>query len=173
MSPPATTRRTFSLRQLIAGVAGAAVVCAALASAERVGAWWWASQAVECSLVFFPRFSWLAGVSALVALVASAADRRVWGLRSLWMLSPIAVPMLLLAFGVVFQHTSTITAVPEWPKHVVEWFPWLLLPLGLALLACFRSVSKWLIILSVSTVALWLSFGAEVMSWMSVTNIWL
>jgi hypothetical protein len=89
------------------------------------------------------------------------------------MLAPIVVPVLLLAFGVVFQNTSTTTAVPEWPKHVVEWFPWLLLPLGLALLACFRSVSKWLIILSVSTVALWLSFGAGVMSWMSVTNIWL
>ncbi len=47
------------------------------------------------------------------------------------MLSPIAVPVLVLAFGVVFQHTSTTTAAPEWPKHVVEWFPWLLLPLGL------------------------------------------
>jgi hypothetical protein len=89
------------------------------------------------------------------------------------MLSPIAVPVLLLAFGVVFQDTSTTTAVPGWPKHVVEWFPWLHLPIGLALLVCFRSVSKWLIVLSVSTAALWLSFGAGVMSWMSVTNIWL
>jgi hypothetical protein len=117
--------------------------------------------------------AWAARVSALVALLASAADRRVWRLQSLWMLAPIVVPVLLLAFGVVFQHTSTTTAVPEWPKHVVEWFPWLLLPLGLALLVCFRSVSKWLIVLSVSTAALWLSFGAGVMSWMSVTNIWL
>jgi len=115
----------------------------------------------------------VAGAASLVALLASAADRRVWRLRSLWMLSPIAVPVLLLAFGVVFQHTSTDGPAPEWPKHVVEWFPWLLLPLGLALLGCFRSVSKWLIILGVSTASLWLSFGSGVMSWMSVTNIWL
>lgn len=173
MSPPTTTRPTFSLRQLLAGVAGAAVVCGAFAWAARTGAWWWASQAAECSLYFFPRFAWAAGVASLVALLASAADRRVWRLWSLWMLSPLAVPVLLLAFGVVFQHTSTTTSAPDWPKHVVEWFPWLLLPLGVALLGSFRSVSKWLIILGVSTVALWLSFGAGVMGWMSVTNIWL
>jgi hypothetical protein len=173
MAPPATTRYTFSLRQLITGVAIAAVVCAALAWAVRARAWWWASQSIECSLYFFPHFALVALAATLVALVTSAADRRVWRLRSLWMLSPIAVPVLLLAFGVEFRHNVTCVPAPEWPRHFVEWFPWLLLPLTLALLGCFRSVSKWLIILGVSTVALWLSFGAELMSWMSVTNIWL
>ncbi len=173
MADSTLPRPTFSLRQLIAGVAAAAVVFATLAWAMRRGAWWWGSQAVECSIYFFPRFAWAAGAASIVALLASVADRRVWRLRSLWMLSPVAVPVLLLAFGVVFQHTSTTTAAPDWPKHVVGWFPWLLLPLGLALMGCLRSVSKWLIILSVSTVALWLSFGAGIMSWMSVTNIWL
>ena len=166
-------RPTFSLRQLIAGVAVAAVVFAIVAWAMRQGAWWWGSQAVECSIFFFPRFAWAALLASFLVLFATVADRRVWRLRSLWMLSPVAVPVLLLAFGVVFQHTSPTASAPDWPKHVVEWFPWLLLPLVVALLSCFRSVAKWLIILGVSTVALWLSFGAGFMSWMSATNIWL
>ncbi|MGC8641682.1 MAG: hypothetical protein ACP5XB_17585 [Isosphaeraceae bacterium] len=156
----------------MAGVAVIAVVFAAIAWAERAGVWWWTSQTIECSLYFFPRFAWVAGAATLIALIASAVDRRVWRLRSLWMLSPIAVPVLLLAFGIAFRHT-TFDPAPEWPRHVVEWFLWLLLPLALTLLACFRSVSNWLIILGLSIAAIWLSYGAGMMSWMSVTNIWL
>ena len=82
------------------------------------------------------------------------------------MLSPFAVPILLLAFGIVSRN---IVVTAEWPLFVVEWFPWLLLPLGVALLGCYRSVSGWIIILGVSTVATWLSLGAWVMSVRSVT----
>jgi hypothetical protein len=170
MSIITAQRPRFSLRQLMAGIAGAAILFACLAWAARTGVWWWAPQAVASSLYLFPRFAWAAGAASFVALVATGCDRRVWRLRSLWMLSPVAVPILLLAFGIVF-HDAGVTA--EWPRFVVGWFPWLLLPLGLALLGCFRSVSSWVIILGVSTTAAWLSLGSQFMSIMSVTNIWL
>jgi hypothetical protein len=158
----------------MAWVAGAAVVFAAIYWADRENKLWWVSQSLEASVVFYPGFAWAAGIGVIVSLVALAADRRAWRLRSFWMLSPVALPILLLAFGVVFQHSrSEPGPAPEWPKHVVEWFPWLLAPLGLVLLGCFRSVSNWAIIVGISTVALWLLFGSQLMSWMSVTDIWL
>lgn len=173
MATNVAPRPTFSLRQLFAVVTGAAVLFAALSWALRVGAWWWASQSLELSLYFYPGFAWAAAVGSVAALIATAADRRVWRPRSLWMLSPPAVPILLLAFGIVFQHSGATRPPTEWPRIVVEWFPWLLLPLGVTLLCCFRSISNWIIILGISTAALWLTFGSRIMSWMSVTNVWL
>jgi hypothetical protein len=170
MTAPEVRRPTFKLRQLMAGVAVAAILFGGLAWAGRNGIWWWAYNAVLGSLYLSPEFAWAASAASLLALVATACDRRVWRLRSLWMLSPIAVPILLLAFGIVFPNAG-VTA--EWPRFVVEWFPWLLIPLGLVLLGYFRSVSTWIIILGVSTAAAWLSLGSQFMSIMSVTNSWL
>lgn len=164
------SRTTFSLRQLMAGVVASAVLFAGLAWARRAGVWWWASEAVELGLYFFPRFARAAGAAALVALIAMAADRRNWRFRSAWMLSPVAVPILLLAFGLVFRNAGVSA---EWPSFVVGWFPWLLLPLGLTLLVCFRSISGWIAILGISTAAAWLSRGSQIISIMSVTNTWL
>lgn len=171
MTTPTARRPTIRIRQLMAGIAVMAVVFASLAWAERAGVWWWASEAFGLSLYFYPRFAWAAGVASLVALIATAADRRVWRLRSLWMLSPAAIPILLLAFGIIFPNACY--AAEGWPMYVIDWSPWLLLPLGLALLACFRSASTWIIILGVSTAAAWLSLGSQIMSFMSVTNRWL
>ncbi len=170
MTETASRRPTFTLQQLMAGVAYAAILLAGLVLAERTGVWWWASQALELGLYFFPSFACAAGLASLVVLLATASDRRAWRLHSLWMLSPIAVPILLLAFGIVFRNAG-VTA--EWPRYLVVWFPWLLLPIGLILLACFRSVSGWLIILGITMAAAWLSLGSQVMSIMSVTNTWL
>lgn len=164
---------TFSLRQLAFVVAAAAFSCALLAWALRVGAWWWMTQALGCSVYYFPEFAWGGLVTSLMAIVALIADPRECRLRSAWMLSPFAVPLLLLAFGVVFRHTEAAAAAPDWQVQVVKWFPWLLLPLGTVLLAQFRGVSQWLLILGISMTALWLSLGAQLMSAMSVTNTWI
>ena len=173
--PDSTVRpKTFSLRQLMAVVSGLALLFGGLAWGERNGAFWWVSQSLDCSLYFYPRFAWAAGAASLVALMAVASDRRVWRLRSLWMLLPIAVPMALLAFGIAFrQYTGAPMPTTDLRRHVVEAFPWLHLPIGIILLGCFRSVSNWIIIGGISTAAVWFSFGAQIMSWMSVTNVWL
>ncbi len=163
-------RVRFTVRRMMVAVAIVAVLFSVLAWAVRAGAWWWASEAVGLSLYFFPRFARVAGAASLVALIAIAADRRVWRLRSLWMLCPLAVPILSLAFGAIFRNAG---ATASWPGFVVEWFPCLLLPLGLTLLACFRSVSAWFIIVCISTAAAWLSLGSAFLAVMSVTNCWL
>ncbi len=170
MLSPFARLPTFHIRQLMASVAVAAVLCASLAWAARTAFGWWAWQAVELSLYLSPRFAWAAGAVSLVALAAAAFNCRRWRLRSLWMLSPVAVPMLILAFGSAFRNVG-VTA--EWPGLVIAWFPWLLLPLGSVLLGYFRSVSAWVVILGSSTAAAWLSLGAQFLSIMSVTNSWL
>ena len=170
MTTPTPRRPTFHIRQLMVGVAGTAVVFACLVWAARAGIGWWAEQAVELSLYFFPNFAWAAGAASLVALIATIVDYRVWRLRSLWMLSPLAIPILLLLFGILFRNAGVAAA---WPVYVVGWSPWLLLPLGLTLLARFRSASTWIVILGISTAAAWLSLGSQIMSAMSVTNTWL
>jgi hypothetical protein len=144
-----------------------------LVLAERSGALWWASQALECSVFFFPWFSVAAGAVLLVALVVAARDRRMWRMRSLWLLLPLLVPVALLSFGIAFRYDGAPDATIEARKHIVEWSPWFVVPIGVVLLACFRSVSYWLMICAISILAFWLSLGAAVMSWMSVTNVWL
>ncbi|WP_165068049.1 hypothetical protein [Paludisphaera rhizosphaerae] len=170
MTTPTTRRPISSVQRLMAWVAGMAVVFAVLTWAGRAGIWWWASQAVEASCYFFPRLARAAGAASIVALIAAVADRRVWRLRSLWMLSPLAVPILLLAFGIVFRNSGVAR---EWPALVIGLIPWLLLPLGFTLLDRFRSASEWIIILGISTAAAWFSIGCQLISVMSVTNDWL
>lgn len=176
MVSSADRRYTFSLRQLLAIVTGAAVFSAALAWALKINFWWWASGAYDCSC-FFPRVASVAGGTSLAASIAAAIDRRVWNIRSLWLLLPLAVPVVLLCFGVVFQQDGAAAAAApaktEQLKLIIEWFPWAIIPIAMILLARFRSTSKWVIIAGVSMAAYWLSFGAQFMSWMSVTDDWL
>ncbi len=165
---------TFGILQLIAAVAALAVLLGFLAWAERNGGS--GSESLQLSLYFYPRLAWVAGATAILALITAVADRRIWCARSLWLLLPFALPMAILAFGIVFQsHTGDGVAASTIARRkvVVEWSHWLHVPVGIALLGCFRSVSYWLIIGCISATALWLSFGSQVESWMCVTNIWL
>jgi hypothetical protein len=157
----------------MAMIAATALLLGGFVWADRSGVLWWASQALECSVFFFPWFTAAAGAVLLVALVVAARDRRIWRTRSLWLLLPLLVPPALLAFGIAFRFDGSPDATIEARKHIVEWFPWLIVPMGVILLACFRSASNWLLIAAISIVAFWLSLGAAVMSWMSVTNVWL
>jgi hypothetical protein len=176
MGDPVTSRRTFHLRQLMVAVAGVALLLGFLVWAARNGISWWASQAMEGSFYFYPRLAWAAGTATLIALIVMIADRRSWRSRTLWLLLPLALPVALLAFGIAFQHVpgdGVAASTVEQRRIIVEWFPWLHVPVGIVLLGCFRSASNWLIIGCISTVAVWLCFGSQFMSWMSVTNVWL
>lgn len=173
MSCPSTPRWAFSLRQLMAAVAGVAFLVGGFAWLARN---WWASKAFQCGLYFYPRFAWVAGATTLFAIFIAVADRRVWRVRSFWLLLPIAVPVALLAFGIAFRHDSADGAgasTIDQHRLIVDWFPWLHVPIGIILLGCFRSVSNWLMIGCISIAAAWLSFGSQIMSWMSVTDTWL
>jgi hypothetical protein len=173
MAASAKRRPTFSLRRLLGAVTIAAIVLAGMAWLVRAGGSWWLGNAVSCSLNFWPVFARIAGAALGVALLATAFDRRVRRLRSLWMLTPAVLPMILLALGAVFRHTAHSPPSASWPMDVVEWFPWSFLPLGFVLMCCFRSISSWIIIAGITAAAFWLSLGAQLMSAMSVSNTWL
>ncbi len=164
----------FSIRQLMAAIAAAACLFAGLAWAERSLVLWWLIQSVELGVYVYPYLAIAAVAGLLVALIAYVRGQSAWRIRSLWLLLPAAVPVAILWFGIAFRYDdSAAQAVVEQRRQIVEWVPWLHLPIGLILLGCFRSVASWLIIVGVSVATLWLSVGASIMSWMSVTNTWL
>jgi hypothetical protein len=164
----------FSIRRLMALIAGVACLLGGLAWAERSGGLWWLIQSLELGIYAYPSFAVAASAGLLFAAVAAVWDRSIWRLRSLWLLLPAAMPIAILAYGIAFQYDeSTAQSVVEQRRQIVEWLPWLPLPIGLILLGCFRSISRWLIIVGISVASVWLSFGTSIMSWMSVTNIWL
>jgi hypothetical protein len=177
MTIPAVQQYTFTLRQLLAAVAGAAVFSAVLAWASKVNLGWWASQAFAGSVHFYPRIAWVAGGASLAAFIAVAVDRSVWRIRSLWLLSPLAVPLLLLCFGIVFRQNGAEAVADAARKDqltfIVEIFPWAVVPLGIVLMVGLRSVSHWVAIVGISISAYWLSQGAQFISMMSVTDDWL
>jgi hypothetical protein len=157
----------------MAVIAGMALLFAVIAEVARTSTSWWISQALEIALYFYPQLAWMAGAGVLVALIAATVDMRVWRIRSLWLLVPFAVPIAILAYGIIFAFDQAPASVIEQRRGIVEALPWLHVPIGIILLACFRSIANWLIIGGFSTAAVWLSLGSAVLSWMSVTNIWL
>ena len=166
----------LTIRRLMIVVGIVALAFGGLTWAQRVGLWWNISQAFEIGLYFFPIFACVAGTAAIVAPCLAVANLRALRARSLCMLLPFAVPFALLAFGMAFRHTQNdgvAASIVDQRRLIVEWSIWLHVPIGVVLLGCFRSVSAWLIIGCVTVVSVWLSFGAEALSWMSVTNIWL
>lgn len=177
MTGPADQRYTFNLRQLMAAVTSAAILSAGLAWAHKANAWWWAGNALDCSIYFYPRLTWVACGAAVAALIVAAIDRRVRSIRSLWLLLTFAVPLLLLCFGIVFRQDCATALAAEARTEVlmlvVDVFPWAIIPVAIALLVSFRSVWRWVIIVGISTAALWLSLGARLMSAMSITDDWL
>jgi hypothetical protein len=164
----------FSIRQLMAAVAVVACLLGSAVWAERSGFLWWLSRSVELAVGFYPYFAVGAGVALFVSLVAAVLDRSMWRIRSLWLLLPAVVPLGSLAFGIAFRSDGSVDqALVEQRRLIVEWLTWLPLPIGLILLGCFRSISRWLVVVGVSVASFWLSFGTTIMSVMSVTNLWL
>jgi hypothetical protein len=64
--------------------------------------------------IFCPMPSLLCIGALVVAWLAARKDQRVWRKRSLWLLLPFAVPILILAYGVAFKYDGPIGTAPEW-----------------------------------------------------------
>ncbi len=118
-------------------------------------------------------FKLCAGGGVIVALLAVAIDRRNWRSRTFWLLLPLIVPVVINSYGDGFHYKGEPPDVIEWRIRALIWLLWLHVPIGIALLARFRTVSSWLIIAGLSTAALWLSFGATGLSSMRITNLYL
>jgi hypothetical protein len=75
MSDPAARHLRLSLRQVMAVIAGMALLFAVIAEVARTTISWWISQALELALYGYPQLAWMAGAGVLVALIAAAVDR--------------------------------------------------------------------------------------------------
>jgi hypothetical protein len=175
MGETATRRWNFGLARLMATVACVACLLGGLAWVEREIGITVLYQSFQLAAYCLPRLFARAAVAGLViSLIAAICDRRVWRLRALWLLLPVAIPIAILVFGDVFRaDRGTPRLLADSRGEIVEWSPWLHVPVGIILLGCFRSISNWIIIVGISVATMWFSYGAAIYSWMCVTNIWM
>ncbi|WP_422927254.1 hypothetical protein [Singulisphaera sp. PoT] len=174
MNHSSQRRFTFGIQHFMIAIALFAVCLSILMWVMNSRLGWGISQAFDLAAYFLPRWKWASYATTLVALIALICDRRTWRIRSMLLFLPYSIPMAILLFGEAFDHNRGYSrTVTTWCAFLLEWSTWLHLPVGLFLIANFRSPSYWLIIACILVGATWLSRGAIVLSWMMVTDIWL
>jgi hypothetical protein len=168
-------RFRFTLRSLMATIGIIAVLIGGITLAMRTDSMqqlcWLGSQAFDICTYFLPRLTWAAGGGLLVALIAAASNKNIWHLRSLWLLTPLLVPIAILAYGIAFAYDGASPDIVERRVRILGTLQWLHLPIAVILICCLRSL--WLVVIGISIAAAWFSIGASAVSYMSVTNIWL
>jgi hypothetical protein len=132
---------------------------------------WLAGQALIAGPVLLPVPTLLAATGLVVALAGARGNPELRRPRSLWLLLPFAVPVAILAYGVVFAYDGPVWSAPPWRRAVVAGLIGAHLPLAALLLWRLRGIR--LVVLGVSAIQLWLSLCAGFMAVMSVTNVWL
>jgi hypothetical protein len=133
----------FSIRWLLSLIAIMALLFGGIAWAMKSRFFqsfcWLGEHAIQCNIYFFP---WLTGATVagiVVALGAAIADRRLWRIRSLWFFLPIVVPIGILCFGVAYRNPGSHDALADRRLFYLDAIFWLHVPIGIALLACFRT----------------------------------
>lgn len=132
---------------------------------------WLASQAVGVGLFLLPIYALLALTGLVVACVAAARNPAPLKGKWVWLLLPFAITVVILAYGVAFNYGGPIGSAPAWRGRVLDVLVWAHVPFGLALVAIVRRNP--LVPLGLSVFQWWASCSAAVMSYMSVTNVWL
>jgi hypothetical protein len=131
-------RLRFTLQSLMAMIGLLALLIGGITLGMRTDAvrelCWLGSQAFEVGAYFFPWFTWAAGAGILVALVAAVSNKGTWHRRSLWLLTPLLVPVAILAYGVVFAYDHAPHDVIERRVGALDMLPWLHLPMAVVLI---------------------------------------
>ncbi len=132
---------------------------------------WLASQAIEVGLFLTPLFALMALAGLGVAGVGAYRSPASLAGKRIWLLLPFAITIAILAYGVAFNYGGSVGSAPTWRAQVLQGLVWLHAPMVLVVLVVLRR-APW-VVLGLSAFQVWLSFSASIVSYMSVTNVWL
>jgi uncharacterized protein YqgC (DUF456 family) len=133
---------------------------------------WLAGQALEIALFFPPTaiLTLVAGVSAFVLVWAVLRER--WHLALVGTVIPLVLPVAILLCGVLLAYNTDLDeSASQWPEWLVTTLLLAHLPLSAALIALLRG-ARWFA-LAMSVAIFGYSWGAAIMSTMSVSGRWL
>ncbi len=168
-------RWQITLGWVMVRIAVIAVALVSLVAPRREGPigyfFWLASQAVEAGLVLLPIPALFALAGLVTAGFAAISNSVPLKGRWVWLLLPFAIPIVILAYGVAFKYGGPLGSSPLWRGQVLDVLVWVHVPFGLILLAVARRNP--LVPVGLSVFQWWASCSAAIMSYMSVTNIWL
>jgi hypothetical protein len=165
----------ITLRSIMVGIAVIAATLAVVAAAQRDGPvgyfFWLASQSIEVGLVLLPIPALFAVTGLIVAAIAAIRNPAPLKGKWVWLLLPFVVPTGILAYGVAFNYSGPLGSAAPWRGQVLEVLVWVHVPIGVVLLVVARKNP--LVPIGLSVFQWWASCSAAIMSYMSVTNIWL
>ena len=168
-------RVQFTVRRLMMTIAILAILFGGIAHAVKVRGlqkfFQQGGQAIELGAYFFPRLTWTAGVAFIAAIIAAFSDTRFWRSRSAWAFFPFIIPIIILAYGVVFVYDKSSPSNAQQRLMEINVLFLMHLPILIILLVFLRS--NWIAVLGLSIVATWFSIGSSIISTMSITNTWL
>lgn len=132
----------------------------------------WLAREALLVPVLIPWFS-LAALVALVAALTVGLSRYELFFRrqTVLLLSPLAIPVMILLCGTAFVYGGPIGTAPVWPQWLIGALLFSHLPIAVLFVRRFRGL-RWTVV-GLSLFECWVSLCAAAMSVMSVTNDWL
>jgi hypothetical protein len=131
-----------------------------------------ARAAAEIGPALLPGLTFLALAGLVLAVLSAAANTgNLLRRRSLWLLVPFAIPVLILIYGVVFVYHGPVWSAPAWRGGIVDGLIWSHVIVAALLFWKLRGLR--LVVLGLSVFQWWMSLCAGFMAGMSVTNVWL
>ena len=130
-----------------------------------------AMQGVQLALFAgHPALTILAFAGLAVSVIAAARSPGTVRKKWKWLLLPFAMPLLILVYGMIFRSHGPGPA-PPWRTQFLYVMLWSHVPVAAILTAVVRR--NCLVPLGLSCFQFWLSYGAAVMSYMAINNVWL
>ena len=130
---------------------------------------WLSGQALEAPLLF-PGLSLLAMIVGFAALAGGCASGQMFRRRTLVLLVPCGIPLVILVCGAALKYDGPDFG-PPWHAGVIHFLLWFHVPLAAFLIWWLRGM-RWAV-LGLSFFQWWMSLCAAVVSFMSVTGDWL
>ena len=137
---------------------------------------WLAEQATGGMHIFWPNFFWLVFIGVLLmivfTLIGAVLRHDFTAHNLLWSFVPIVVPLVIIAWGVIFKNTGYVVRL-EWPWQANALYGLFFLQIPVSAIAVWRAVHVRLFALSISAVVSHYSIGAWFVAAMSITGDWI